>query len=56
MQIFNQNVLNLVEIRDLNNVLYKTYQNLNALLDKNNIKLFDDDEKKEKKRKRRKRR
>ena len=48
MQIFNQNVLNSIEIRNLNNVHYELYQNSNAIIDENDIKICDD-EKKEKK-------
>ena len=47
MQIFNQNVLNSTEIRNLNNVHYELYQNSNAIVDKNDMKICDD-EKKEK--------
>ena len=49
MQTCNQNVLNSAEIRDLNNVQQKSYQNSNALFDENDIKICDNDEKKEKK-------
>ena len=48
MQTFNQNVFNSVEIRDLNNVQYELYQNSNALLDENDLKICDDDEKEKK--------
>ena len=46
MQTFNQNVLNSTEIRNLNNVHYESYQNSNAIVDENEIKMYDDDEKK----------
>ena len=47
MQTFNQNVLNSTEIRNLNNVHYESYQNSNAIVDENDMKICDD-EKKEK--------
>ena len=47
MQTFNQNVLNSTEIRNLNNVHYESYQNSNAIIDENDMKICDD-EKKEK--------
>ena len=47
MQTFNQNVLNSIEIRNLNNVHYESYQNSNAIINENNMKICDD-EKKEK--------
>ena len=47
MQIFNQNILNSIEIRNLNNVHYESYQNSNAIVDENDMKICDD-EKKEK--------
>ena len=49
MQTFNQNVLNLAEIRNLNNVQYESYQNSDVLLDENDMKICDNDEKKEEK-------
>lgn len=50
IQIFNQNILNSTEIRDLNNVQYEAYQNSNALLDESNMKIFVDVDKEEEKR------
>ena len=47
MQTFNQNVSNSTEIRDLNNVHYESYQNSNAIIDENDMKICDDEEKEE---------
>ena len=47
MQTFNQNVLNSTEIRDLNNVHYESYQNSNAIVDENDMKICDDEKKKD---------
>ena len=47
MQTFNQNVLNSTEIRNLNNVHYESYQNSNAIINENDMKICDDEEKEE---------
>ena len=47
MQIFNQNVLDSTEKRNLNNVHYESYQNSNAIIDENDMKICDDEKKEE---------